>query len=276
LPDYSSCAILDEDFTKTDADATIIQPGIETSLNISDFLIPVGSYPYATLVVSTKIKVKHNQTFSGLSALATNNGLRGFDADLSDENDSNEFCWTLGKVTTLHNIAYGAGHAYVASHGLGQAVLKAAQSPSTVSMACGPTAGTAAYATEMIDDMKDGSGDPFGPFMNYADVSEDTGLEGIDLAALLLKDESTISDSPSNSKLISVNYKYATPIIITEQTVKLDIRIKTSSAISLDFSYEANAGSQGKTIWADKVGANAFTTTVRTKDRRAGRTRDWR
>jgi hypothetical protein len=128
----------------------------------------------------------------------------------------------------------------------------------------------------MIDDMKDGSGDPFGPFMNYADVSEDTGLEGIDLAALLLKDESTISDSPSNSKLISVNYKYATPIIITEQTVKLDIRIKTSSAISLDFSYEANAGGQGKTIWADKVGANAFTTTVRTKDRRAGRTRDWR
>lgn len=276
LPDYSSCAILDEDFTKTEADATIIQPGIETSLGLSDFLIPVGSYPYATLVVSTKIKVKHNQAFSGLSALDTNNGLRGFDADLSDENDSNEFCWTLGKVTTLHNIAYGAGHAYVASHGLGQAVLKAAQSTTTVSMACGPTAGTAAYATEMIDDMKD-DGDDFVSFMNYEDVSEDTGLEGIDLAALLLKDESTISDSPSNSKLISINYKYANPVRITEQTVGLNINIKTSSAISLDFSYEGD-NSQGKTIWADKVGANAFTTKIRTKEKRgrAGRTRAWR
>ena len=275
LPDYSSCAILDEDFTKTDADATIIQPGIETSLNISDFLIPVGSYPYASLVVSTKIKVKHNQTFSGLSALATNNGLRGFDATLADGDDSNEFCWSLAKVTTLHNTAYAANHAYVTAHGLGQAVLKAAQTPASVSMDCGPTAGTAAYATEMIDDMRD-EGDDFVSFSNYADVSEDTGIAGIDIAVLLLEDEATISDSPTNSKLLSVNYRYATPIIITEQTVKLDIRIKTSSAISLDFSDEANAGGQGKTIWADKVGANAFTTTIRTKDRRAGRIRSWR
>tara|TARA_B110000259_G_scaffold39047_1_gene44611 strand:+ start:68 stop:1159 length:1092 start_codon:yes stop_codon:yes gene_type:complete len=274
LPDYSSCAILDEDFTKTDADATIIQPGIETSLNISDFLIPVGSYPYASLVVSTKIKVKHNQTFSGLSALATNNGLRGFDADLTDVYDSNEFCWSLAKVTTLHNTAYAAGHAYVTAHGLGQAVLRAAQTPATVSMDCGPTAGTAAYATEMIDDMRD-EGDDFVSFSNYADVSEDTGIAGIDLAVLLLEDEATISDSATNSKLLSVNYRYATPIIITEQTVKLDIRIKTSSAISLDFSYEGD-NAQGKTIWADKVGANAFTTTIRTKDRRAGRIGSWR
>jgi hypothetical protein len=275
LPDYSSCAILDEDFTKTDADATIIQPGIETSLNISDFLIPVGSYPYASLVVSTKIKVKHNQTFSGLSALATNNGLRGFGATLADEDDSNKFCWSLAKVTTLHNTAYAAGHAYVTAHGLGQAVLKAAQTPASVSMDCGPTAGTAAYATEMIDDMRD-EGDDFVSFSNYADVSEDTGIAGIDIAVLLLEDEATISDSPTNSKLLSVNYRYATPIIITEQTVKLDIRIKTSSAISLDFSYEADAGGEGDVIWADKVGANAFTTTIRTKDRRAGRIRSWR
>ena len=275
LPNYSSCAILDEDFTKTDADATIIQPGIETSLDISDFVIPVGSYPYASLVVSTKIKVKHNQTFSGLSALATNNGLRGFDADLTDGDDSNEFCWSLAKVTTLHNTAYGAGHAYVTAHGLGQAVLKAAQTPATVSMDCGPTAGTAAYATEMLDEFRDAD-DNFVAFDNYADVFDDTGIAGIDLAVLLLEDEATISDSPTNSKLLSVNYRYATPIIITEQTVKLDIRIKTSSAISLDFSYEANAGGQGKTIWADKVGANAFTTTIRTKDRRAGRIRSWR
>ena len=274
LPNYSSCAILDEDFTKTDADATIIQPGIETSLNISDFLIPVGSYPYASLVVSTKIKVKHNQTFSGLSALAANNGLRGFGADLTDGDRSNKFCWSLAKVTTLHNTAYAAGHAYVTAHGLGQAVLRAAQTPTTVSMDCGPTAGTAAYATEMIDDMRD-EGDDFVSFSNYADVSEDTGIAGIDIAVLLLEDEATISDSPTNSKLLSVNYRYATPIIITEQTVKLDIRIKTSSAISLDFSYEA-LNAQGKTIWADKVGANAFTTTIRTKDRRAGRIRSWR
>ena len=274
LPNYSSCAILDEDFTKTDADATIIQPGIETSLNISDFVIPVGSYPYASLVVSTKIKVKHNQTFSGLSALATNNGLRGFDATLADGDDSNEFCWSLAKVTTLHNTAYAANHAYVTAHGLGQAVLKAAQTPASVSMDCGPTAGTAAYATEMLDEFRDAD-DNFVAFDNYADVFDDTGIAGIDLAVLLLEDEATISDSPTNSKLLSVNYRYATPIIITEQTVKLDIRIKTSSAISLDFSYEGD-NAQGATIWADKVGANAFTTTIRTKDRRAGRIRSWR
>ena len=276
LPDYSSCTVLDEDFTKTDADATVIRPGIETSLNISDFIIPVGSYPYATLVVSTKIKVKHNQTFSGLSALDTNNGLRGFGSVLNDSNDSNEFCWSLAKVTTLHNIAYASSHAYVAAHGLGQAVLNGAQSPTTVSMACGPTAGTAAYATEMIDDMRD-EGDDFVSFMNYSDVSGDTGLAGIDLAALLLKDESTISDGVNNSRLIVIHYKYANPVRITEQTVGLNINIKTSSAISLDFSYEGD-NSEGKTIWADKVGANAFTTTIRTKERRGrtGRTRDWR
>jgi len=274
LPDYSSCAVLDEDFTKTDADATVIQPGIETSLNISDFTIPVGSYSYASLVVSSKIKVKHSQTFSGLDSLATNNGLRGFGAVLNDSNDSNTFCWSLGKVTTLHNIAYASNHAYVAAHALGQAVLKPIGSSTSSTMDCGPTAGTAAYATEMIDDMKD-EGDDFVSFENYASVTDATGLVGIDLAALLLEDEKTISDSPTNSKLLSVNYRYATPINITEQTVKLDIRIKTSSAISLDFSYDAD-DSEGPVIWADKVGANAFTTTIRTKERRAGRIRSWR
>jgi len=271
LPDYTSCTVLAEDFTKTDADATVIQPGAETSLNISDFTIPTGSYPYATLVVSTKIKVKHTQEFSGTLPA---NGFRGSGAVLNDGNDSNTFCWSIAKVTTLHNVAHAAGSAYVTAHALGQAVLKPAQTPTSVTMACGPTAGTAAYATEMIDDLKD-AGATFVSFENYGDVSDDTGIAGIDMASLLLEDEETIATSTSTAKLISVNYKYAAPIIITEQTSKLDIRIKTSSAISLDFSYSAN-DSEGAVFFGDKVGANAFTTTVRTKNRRAGRLRDWR
>ena len=271
LPNYDSCVILIDDFDKTDADATIIEPASETLLPIQESLIPVGTYPFATLVVDSKIKIKHTQTYAYKAGLASHKGMRGFEAIAGSDNDDlgngvlNTFCWSLAKVTTLHNAGYAANNAYPVAHGLGSstAVIKPAASQAQATMECGATAGTAAYATEIIDDMRDSG--RFRAYQDYSDVSEDTGIGGIELGALLLKDEATISDSLNNSRLLSINYKYATPIEITDQTIGLNVNIKTSSAISLDFAWD----NTNKVVWGEKVGANAFTTQFLTKTKRA-------
>jgi hypothetical protein len=275
LLNYDTCVVLMDDFTKTDSDATVIQPGIEANLPIAAQTIPVGTYPFASLVVNSKIRVKHNQTYVYKAGLGTNKGLRGFEAIAGDDNDDlgngefNTFCWSLAKVTTLHNDAYSANAAYPVAHGLGTstAVIEPQADQATSTMQCGQTAGTAAYATEIIDDMRDGDSDPFAAHMDYDenDVVEDTGVAGIEMAALLLEDEATISTGLTKSKLINVVYKYTNPVVISEQTIGLNIRIKTSSAISLDYSWD----NTNKVMWGSKVGANAFTTKFLTKTRRA-------
>ena len=268
LPNYDSCVILMDDFDKTDAEGTIIQPGLEATLPIPSVTIPVGTYPYATLVVNSKIKVKHTQTYAFADAIEGNHiGMRGSgDDDLSD-GLLKTVCWSLDKVTTLHNDAYSQNTDYPIAHGLGTstAVIQPSTTHQSSTMQCGTTAGTAEYATEIIDNFREEDDDPFSAFTDYADVFEDTGVSGIELAALLLEDEETISTGLTKSKLININYEYTTPIQITEQTVGLNIRIKTSSAISLDFGYDAG----NTAFWGQKMGANAFTTKFLTKSRRS-------
>ena len=273
LPNYDNCVVLDEDFTKTDADATIIQPGVEANLAIPAQSIPVGAYPYAILVVNSKIRVKHTQTYAYKAGLATHKGVRGFEAIAGSDNDDlgngeiNTVCWTLEKVTTLHNDAYDANTAYPLAHGLGDstAVIEPQANQATSTIQCGRAAGTAQYATELIDDLRNEDSDPFKAHEDYFDVFDDTGIRGIDLAALLLKDAATISDGLNNSRLINIFYRYATPVVIKENTTGLNIRIKTSSAISLDYSWD----NTNKAMWGSKVGANAFTPRYVTNTRRS-------
>ena len=213
LPNYDTCVILmDDDFDKPEADATIIQPGLEATLPIPSLAIPVGTYPYAALVVNSKIRVKHTQTYTYKAGIGAHIGMRGFEAIAGDDNDDlengelNTVCWSLAKVTTLHNDAYGVNTAYPDAHGIpaDTAVIEPQASQETSTMQCGRTVGTPAYATEVIDDF-------------------------------------------------------------TEQTIGLNIRIKTSSAISLDFGYDAG----NTAFWGGKMGANAFTTKFLTKSRRS-------
>ena len=266
LPNYDSCVILIDDFDKTDADATIIEPASETLLPIQESIIPVGTYPFATLVVDSKIKIKHTQTYSYKAGLGSNKGVRGFESTDLNDGVTRTVCWSLAKVTTLHNDSYSAGDDYPVAHGLGdsKAVINAEADQPTSTMQCGTAAGTAEYSTEIIDDMRD-SGTDFVSFENYSSVADATGLDGIEMAALLLEDEATISTGLTKSKLLSINYRYAAPIQITEQTIGLNVRIKTSSAISLDWGWD----STNVAFWGTKQGANAFTTTFLTKSRRS-------
>ena len=265
LPNYETCAILDEDFTRTAADATVIQPGTETILPIQGTTIPIGTYRFATLIVDSKIKVKHTQTYSYKAGLGSNKGVRGFESTDLNDGVTRTVCWSLAKVTTLHNDSYSAGDDYPVAHGLGdsKAVINAEADQPTSTMQCGTAAGTAEYATEIIDDMRDSGS--FRAYEDYSDVSADTGIGGIELGVLLLKDEKTISNSVNNSRLLAVNYKYKKPIEITEQTVGLNINIKTSSAISLDWAWDDT----NNVFWGSKMGANAFTTQFLTKTRRS-------
>ena len=267
LPNYDTCVTLMDDFDKTDADATIIQPGLEATLPIPSLAIPVGTYPYAALVVNSKIRVKHTQTYAYKAGIGTHKGVRGDESTNLADGITRTVCWSKDFVTTLHNDAYNANDAYPVAHGLGTstAVMEPSPEQARSTMECGTAAGTAEYATEIIDDMRDGSNDPFAAHMDYEDVFDDTGINGIELAALLLENDTTISTGLNNSKLINVNYRYTTPIEITEQTVGLNIRIKTSSAISLDWAWD----NTNKVFWGQKMGANAFTTKFLTKSRRS-------
>ena len=146
LPNYDSCVILMDDFDKTDADATIIQPGLEATLPIPSLAIPVGTYPYAALVVNSKIRVKHTQTYAYKDGIGAHKGVRGDEStDLNDGVNNRSVCWSKDYVTTLHNDAYNANDAYPVAHGLGteKAVMEPSAEQARSTMECGTAAGTA-------------------------------------------------------------------------------------------------------------------------------------
>ena len=90
---------------------------------------------------------------------------------------------------------------------------------------------------------------------------------------LLLADSVSIASTASNARRLMSYFKYASPVVISENTVGFKLRFSTFSSVSIDMSVDGS-----NVIWGAKVGGDPFMVQVQTKERRSRRARtgDWR
>jgi hypothetical protein len=269
-PDFSSCSDI---FNNTGGVDKIIKPNTETDLLSGDLILPIGTYPYLVVMVNNHLSIKHKQKY----VLASN----GNDATFfGNSSGSGTYCWTIPAVTTYTNyIANGSGNNWPTSYNSAHGVTLLESGPGTTNarLKCGDVnAAGMDFATEIIDDLADDpDNEDFQAKFGYDDndVETETGVSGIEMAQNLLQDDGvTLATSGNNAKRLLSHFKYASPVVISENTVGFKMRFSTYSAVSIDMASQTVLGVFS--MWGAKVGADPFMVQVQTKTRRARGT--WR
>jgi len=272
-PNYSSCINI---FDNSTGVSKIITPNTDVDLLEGDLLLPTGSYPYMAVVVNNHLKIKHTQkyVYEGSNDRVP---MHGFDEAGNATNK--DTCYTLDKVTTYTNLlANGVGDNYPTAYATAQGVTIAESGQRTAATSLLKCVSDASrtdhdYATEIIDQFGDdktytvAAGDAS---IDYAEMTT-TGISGLEMAATMMKtDNVSIATAVNDAKRIGAFYKYASPVVISENTVGFKLNFATTVAVSLDVSQDEDTddGGNGK-IWMSKVGADPFTIQVQTKTKRA-------
>ena len=268
-PDFSTCSNI---FNDTNGVEKTLKPDTETDLLDGNLLLPVGTYPYLVVTVDNHLKIKHKQKYvlasDGTSA-ATIIGQGG------GGSNTGAWCWSRAVVTTYTGLDASAGDDHPADYDTDQgladgAIKKSGSTTSLAQLACAssePSDSDVVFATEIIDDLQDS--DPpvtsdFERHFDYESALAETGVAGIEMAQNLLKDDSvSIATTPNNARRLLSHFKYASPVVISENTVGFKLRFSTFSSVSIDMSVN------GTDIYGAKVGADPFMVQVQTKTKRA-------
>ena len=272
-PDFSTCSNI---FNNAAGTEQTIKPDEETDLlSGEDLVLPIGTYPYLVVMVNNHLNIKHKQKYV-LADGTTDATFYG------NTTGSGTYCWTIPAVTTYTNyIANGSGNnwptSYNSAHGV--TLLESGHGTTNARLKCGDVnAADMDFATEIIDDLADEPDtDAFLANVDYYDAEEETGVTGIDMAQNLIQDNDvTLATTGNNAKRLLSHFKYASPVVISENTVGFKMRFSTYSAVSIDMASDGT----GETfkMWGAKVGADPFMVQIQTKTRRraTGSTGDWR
>ena len=268
-PDFSSCSNIFDNAAGTDK---IIKPNTETDLLSGDLILPIGTYPYLVVMVNNHLNIKHKQKYVLASDGTTDATFFG------NSSGSGTYCWTIPAVTTYTNyIADGNGNNWPTSYDTAHDVTLLESGPGTTNarLKCGDVnAAGMDFATEIIDDLADDpDNEDFQAKFDYYDAETETGVVGIEMAQNLLQDNDvTLATTGNNAKRLLSHFKYASPVVISENTVGFKMRFSTYSAVSIDMASDGTGG--GFKMWGAKVGADPFMVQVQTKTRRARGT--WR
>jgi hypothetical protein len=265
-PDFSSCSDI---FNNTGGVDKIIKPDTETDLLSGDLILPIGTYPYLVVMVNNHLNIKHKQKYVLASDGTTDATFFG------NSSGSGTYCWTIPAVTTYTNyIANGSGNNWPTSYNSAHGVTLLESGPGTTNarLKCGDVnAAGMDFATEIIDDLADDpDNEDFQAKFGYDDndVETETGVSGIEMAQNLLQDNNvTLATTGNNAKRLLSHFKYASPVVISENTVGFKMRFSTYSAVSIDMTSNGSGGTFK--MWGAKVGADPFMVQVQTKTKRA-------
>jgi hypothetical protein len=286
-PDFTSCA---EIFKNAAGKDVILKPGESSDLLEGDLILPAGEYYYAAMVISNHLKVKHMQEYALVGGGALD--LYG-NGDTAGGNTGTDVCYSVATITTYSgntDLTDGSAtaNAYNASQGLANGTIKESGASSTLarlecvdSVANAIAAGDWDYQGEIFDHMGGDDDQDFvasypnlveQPAGGYIDSSGETGVTGIEMAGLMMKEDNlTVATERTNAKRMGMFFKYTNPIKVNENTIGMRLFFTTYSSVSIDFSQDDEAG---KNIWGVKMGADPFTVQFKTKTKR--RTRAWR
>ena len=246
-PDFTSCT----DLSNTEKEVTL-EPGVDKDLIDGELVLPLGSYKYLVVIIDNHLKIKHQQKYvlasDGTSAATIYGNSSG----------SGQFCWTVAAgITTYTGETYD--DAYETAQGIDP--VTSGGTAATARLKCGSSVSGKGFATEIIDHF--GEDATFVGFMNYGelDVATDTGISGIELAGNMLQADNTIATNEDHSRRIAQIYRYATPVVITENTNSFKLKVTTYSSVSIDMATDANASHR---IYGAKVGGDPFIIQVET------------
>jgi hypothetical protein len=280
-PDFTSCLSI---FSNAAGKNITIKPNEAEKLLEGNIQIVAGTYPYAAVVISNQLNIKHKQEYiiildNDTEVTPDLNG-KGDDGTVTGQ----MWCYSAAIVTTYsgdENIQDSGGEAsdYTAAHGV--TVVSSSAQTGKARLDCAssePSDSDVEFATEVFDHLGDeGSTDRFHyPFVTSGYEAEGTSVAGISMAANMLQDDNlTLATTKINAKRIVGFFKYSTPVNINERTIGLKLNFFTSGSVSIDFGQD---DTDDKVIWATKMGADPFVVQLQTKERRGrrGRTGDWR
>ena len=246
-PDFTSCT----DLSNTEKEVTL-EPGVDKDLIDGELVLPLGSYKYLVVIIDNHLKIKHEQKYVLASDGTTAASIFG------NSSGSGAFCWTVAAgITTYTGETYD--DAYETAQGIDP--VTSGGTAATARLKCGSSVSGKGFATEIIDHF--GEDATFVGFMNYGelDVATDTGISGIELAGNMLQADNTIATNKNHSRRIAQIYRYATPVVITENTNSFKLKVTTYSSVSIDMATDEDDSHK---IYGAKVGGDPFIIQVET------------
>ena len=278
-PDFSTCSNI---FNNAAGTEKTIEPDTETDLLTGDLILPIGTYPYLIVIVDNHLNIKHKQKYVLNSDGSTAFSVRG-QGGTDDADLNGSWCWTRAAVTTYTGFDASGGDDhptdYDTLHSLADGAIKKSGSDQDLAQlsckATEPADADVVFATEIIDDLESTNPDvtSFVRHIDYFSALDDTGIAGIEMAQnLLLADSVSIATTASNARRLMSHFKYASPVVISENTVGFKLRFSTFSSVSIDMAVDTDADPD--VTYAAKVGGDPFMVQVQTKTKR--RRGSWR
>ena len=233
-PDLSSCVDM---LAETGATTQVNIVGTtETSLDVPDFTIPAGNYPYMVARLSARLGIKH--AFEATTPVAWANG---------SVQDPGTYCWTVNNVLTGIDNRDGQITPFgttVNAGGADQSNMQCSNTASDVS--------NAAFSYEVVYvndengcasfDMSDG---------DRADAGNVGNGEGI---SRMMQSATTSATSCENTNSILWTITLTTPLVVTE-TSNFVLNFRTTDAVSIDFNGGAAVNPQIIKVGADPIQA---------------------
>jgi len=233
-PDLSSCVDM---LAETGATTQVNIVGTtETSLDVPDFTIPAGNYPYMVARLSARLGIKH--AFEATTPVAWANG---------SVQDPGTYCWTVNNVLTGIDNRDGQITPFgttVNAGGADQSNMQCSNTASDVS--------NAAFSYEVVY-VNDENGCASFDFSDgdRADAGNVGNGEGI---SRMMQSASTSATSCENTNSILWTITLTTPLVVTE-TSNFVMNFRTTDAVSIDFNGGAEDNPQIIKVGADPIQA---------------------
>jgi hypothetical protein len=247
-PDFSGCT--GSIFSDAAGKDIIIEPGEATDLLDGGLELAIGTYPFAAIVVSNHLGIKHFESFVDANGDAET-AIKGYNTAESTASAGN-ICWSVeNKATTYTNTTAG-------THNSLAYTVPSPDDFRTATMACGTTLGathTYGYAYEIIDsidDTCDASSDCSTTFRPYIIYEADATVLGEFASTLLQSDGITVGSNRANSVKLGYFLKFDSPLKVTEDTNSFEMKFTTSTSVSVDF--HGNGDMQTSKVGADPFG----------------------
>jgi len=252
-PDFTSCV---EIFSGEKE--IVIEPGKADDLLDSDFVLPIGSYRYAAVILSNHLQIKHYQRFADSDDEDVS--IRGYKAS---GNQAGTACYTALKsvgvqfMTTYNNELQTGGTTTLHSKTLPTA--DAGSNSQGSKILCNTLTNAKAgadYAIEVIDHLGEGKYlSDNSKFRNHQAYSS-SSIDGVQMASNMLKATgNTVGTTIENSTKLAGYFDFGTsPVVIDENVSGLTLDFNTSESVSIDFAVDDG----NDIIYAAKVGADPF------------------
>ena len=233
-PDLSSCVDM---LAETGATTQVNIVGTtETSLDVPDFSIPAGTYPYMVARLSARLGIKH--AFEATTPVAWANG---------SVQDPGTYCWTVNNVLTGIDNANGQSTPFGTTVDAGsadQSNMQCSNTSTDVSNA------EFSYEVVYVNDENGCTGFDASDG-DRADAGNVGNGEGI---SRMMQSATTSATSCGNTNSILWTIDLTTPLIVTE-TTNFVLNFRTTDAVSIDFNGGASVNPLIVKVGADPIQA---------------------